>query len=157
MPAGVYLPQAMGYYSSAVASSFIPMECNPQGWEPPGLGTPQGWDPPRLGSPRAGNPQGWEGAPSGPRGGARVDFTRFFDDFGVPKWGRKIPRGPKGPPQRTPKFEDGAKVTAAGAEGDRQKYMTVVIFRLSGFRALPGTILVPPGSPRGSLWAPRGP
>ena len=34
-----------------------------------------------------------------PRWGARVDFTRFVDDLGVPKWDRKIPGGPKGPPK----------------------------------------------------------
>lgn len=78
-----------------------------------------------------------------------VDFSRFFDDFGVPKF---APRGPKGPPKDL-KFEEQVAVTSAGAQGERQNYQTVFIFRLFRFRVLPGITLGALGSPRGPFWA----
>ena len=119
--------------------------------QPPGLGTPRAWNP-RAGirTPRAGNPQGWhppglgtpragKGRPRGPdeaRGWILLDYWMILGSlFRV----AKSPGGPRDP-QRTPKFEDGAKVTAAGAEGDRQKYMTVGICRLFRFGVVLGRL-----------------
>ena len=96
--------------------------------------------------------------PPGPSWGALgarrwilLDFLLILGSILGPQNGFRISRGAQGTPQKAKKKEERAKVTAAGAEGDRQKYMTVGICRLIRFRALPGTILGPLGSPRGSL------
>ena len=85
--------------------------------------------------------------PPGPSWGAlgarRWILLVFFDDFGVhlgPQNGFRIFRGAQGTPKKAKKKEERAKVTAAGAEGDRQKYMTVGICRLFRFGVILGRL-----------------
>ena len=72
-----------------------------------------------------------------------MDFIRLFADFGVPNEASefiRISRGAQGTPKKAKTNEERAKVTAAGAEGDRQKYMTVGICRLFRFGVVLGRL-----------------
>ena len=67
-------------------------------------------------------------------------FVLILGSIWDPKMASEFPGGPKGPPKKPKNNEERAKVTAAGAEGDRQKYMTVGICRLFRFRVVLGRL-----------------